>query len=326
MPGTQQSTSYWLIHHLQGRGNNNGGERDVWPKCLLSCHTAVGTRGACLNPSLAPGLRAVWMAAADTNTADQTQSAQDHGCPLPLSGGTAVWLCYAAGGCWPKPAPAWPPSISSVHATPGPPCLLPKEKCILQCTTLWDSVVMVLAEIQLMFFTEACMMQCFAFLMKVVVITHWCFSCCRTVLRQSQGRPAPHAALQRGAGREQNQDSWPGTGKGVSCTIQHCAGVKREEGGTYIAVVLVFPRNHYAWWALLSWKWLNIWSCGCGCCPWKCEWTPCFALFAWVAFALPRELSLPQPTSSHTFTFPILCPSHLGRGHAWLRGAELLLG
>lgn len=35
--------------------------------------------------------------------------------------------------------------------------------------------VMVLSGIELIFFTEACMMTCFGILMKIMVITHQCF-------------------------------------------------------------------------------------------------------------------------------------------------------
>lgn len=78
-----------------------------------------------------------------------------------------------------------------------PPQLLPASfpRKGASCSAFWESVTMVLAEIELMFFAEACMMHCFAFLMKVVVITHQCFSCHRAALTQSQGHPAPSAAL-----------------------------------------------------------------------------------------------------------------------------------
>ena len=53
--------------------------------------------------------------------------------------------------------------------------------------------------------------------------------------------------------------------------------------------------------ALLSWRWLNT------CLPrGSSEWILCFALLAWVAFALPIKLSLSQPMSFLTFTLPIL--------------------
>lgn len=168
--------------------------------------------------------------------------------------------------------------------------------------------------------------------MKTVGIYQQYFSCCKAVLTQSQGlfSFSHHPASEELEVHKKLRGDTPIDQRDIPYHVVSCSsikyGVKKRKGRMFGVMEFVFPRNHYVWWALLSWKWLNIWSCGCGCCPWKCEWTPCFALFAWVAFALPRELSLPQPTSSHTFTFPILCPSHLGRGHAWLRGAELLLG
>lgn len=52
------------------------------------------------------------------------------------------------------------------------------------------------------------------FLMKIVVITHQCFSCHRAVLAQSQGHfsfsccpESKEAGGAQGAGRGQNQDS-----------------------------------------------------------------------------------------------------------------------
>lgn len=47
--------------------------------------------------------------------------------------------------------------------------------------------IMVLAVVKLIFFVEADSMLCFGFWMKIVVITHPCFSCCRVVITQSQG-------------------------------------------------------------------------------------------------------------------------------------------
>lgn len=58
----------------------------------------------------------------------------------------------------------------------------------------------------------------------------------------------------------------------------------------------VFPRNCDAWWALLSWKQLKT----CLTMGSK-EWISFFALLVCTVFALPSELSLSQPMSSHTF-------------------------
>jgi len=52
--------------------------------------------------------------------------------------------------------------------------------------------------------------------------------------------------------------------------------------------------------ALLSWRWLNT------CLPMgSSELIPCFSLLLCVAFALPINLSLSQPTSFLTFTLSI---------------------
>lgn len=48
-------------------------------------------------------------------------------------------------------------------------------------------IVMVLARTELIFFLEVCRMLCFGLLMKIMVITHQRFNCCRATLTQSQG-------------------------------------------------------------------------------------------------------------------------------------------
>lgn len=65
----------------------------------------------------------------------------------------------------------------------------------------------------------------------------------------------------------------------------------------------VFPVKHYAWWALLCCKWLNI------CIPTKSrKWIPCFSLLVHSAFSSPIELFLSKPKSSLTFAILILFP------------------
>ena len=79
--------------------------------------------------------------------------------------------------------------------------------------------------------------------MRRVLITCWCFNCCRAVLTPSQGLfsfslcPANEQA--RGAaraGRGQTQDSWPKLAKGVFHTIwchsKQYIGVASRGGGT----------------------------------------------------------------------------------------------
>lgn len=80
--------------------------------------------------------------------------------------------------------------------------------------------------------------------------------------------------------------------------------LQKEEGRGVLmfgVMAFVFPMNYYVWWALLSWKWMNI------CLQMgSSEWIPCFALLVHAAFPSPSRLSLSQLMSSWTFTFPVL--------------------
>lgn len=153
------------------------------------------------------------------------------------------------------------------------------------------------------FFTEPRVMLCFGFLVKRMVMACWRFSCCRAVLRRAEGVSAPYAALPakgwgaRGAGRGQNQH--PNCQRDVPYRMASCAalkaGGKKEEGGHIRSDGIHFPSNHYVWWALLSWKWLNV----CLLMG-STEWIPRFDLLLHKVFALPGKPSWPQPISSHT--------------------------
>lgn len=73
--------------------------------------------------------------------------------------------------------------------------------------------VMALAGIELIFFVETCMMLCYGFFIKIVVLAHQWLSCCREVLTQSQGRLCSlycHASkelgLQKKLGGDKSQD------------------------------------------------------------------------------------------------------------------------
>lgn len=144
---------------------------------------------------------------------------------------------------------------------------------------------------------------CFGFMMKTVLITLWCFSCCRAVLAQSQGRfcfsHCPHnkqAGNSQGDGRGHNQDSrhkWPCR---ILCDVMH-------SNKSWVKELFVFLRNTQ--WAVLSWKWLNI------CLPMgNSEWIAYCALLAYTALTLP----LSHPTSFLTSTLSILSLISL-RGH-----------
>lgn len=80
-----------------------------------------------------------------------------------------------------------------------------------------------------------------------------------------------------------------------------------KEGGGVVMVFGVmaffFPINHYAWWSLPSWAWLNT------CLPMGSgKWIPSFVLFACMAFPLPSQLPLSQSTNSCTSTFLFISP------------------
>ena len=73
------------------------------------------------------------------------------------------------------------------------------------------NIILVLAQIELIFFGDTLMMLCFGFLMKTMVITYqWC-SCCRAVLTQSFCFLCCPASKEAGgaqeAGRGHSQDS-----------------------------------------------------------------------------------------------------------------------
>ena len=98
--------------------------------------------------------------------------------------------------------------------------------------------------------------------------------------------------------------------------MSHAARYKTW-GGTFGVEEFVFPNNRYAWWVLLSLKWLNI------CLPvGSSEWIPDFALLAYAALALPSKIPLPQPNTRVTVL--LLCKfyplSHWGLVSEWLCG------
>lgn len=172
-------------------------------------------------------------------------------------------------------------------------------------------------------------MLSFGFLMKIVVLRHQCFSYCRAVKLRAKIFSASHTAREElgvhkdpGGGTARTADSdWPeGYLIPYGIMLSNDTAVKKEELGTFVVMTFVFLRNHYAWWTLHSWKWLNT------CLPMgSSKLIPCFSLIVHSAFALPTELLLSQPTSSHTLPFQSSPPSHQGRVREWLCGAELML-
>lgn len=73
----------------------------------------------------------------------------------------------------------------------------------------------------------------FFFLMRLVVITPQCVSCCRAVPTQSQGLSSSSCCEE--AGGVHSQDRWPRLARDVPCRRASCSlikpGVKKEEGG-----------------------------------------------------------------------------------------------
>lgn len=73
----------------------------------------------------------------------------------------------------------------------------------------------------------------FGLVAKAILLTHWYFSCCKTVLR----------------------DQWDITCHGTACLAVKAGGKKVEEVlGVKMKVfgvkLFVFSRNHYVWWAV----------------------------------------------------------------------------
>jgi len=145
--------------------------------------------------------------------------------------------------------------------------------------------------------------------MKTVGIYQQYFSCCKAVLTQSQGlfSFSHHPASEELEVHKKLRGDTPIDQRDIPYHVVSCSsikyGVKKRKGRMFGVMEFVFPRNHYVWWALLSWKWLNI------CLPMgSSEWIPYFAMLVHIAFALPSKLSLCQPMRSYTFTFLIFLP------------------
>lgn len=136
---------------------------------------------------------------------------------------------------------------------------------------------------------------------------------------------ASSALLVRRWGCRRSWDSWPRLTKGRfiwhSVMLSKKSWLQEEEGCSVLA--FIFPRKHFIWQVLLSWKWLHI------CLPMESsEWTLYFALLACKAFPLAIKL----PFISNPLVFSLIPLQFSPPSHCWVRvskrqpGAELLLG
>ena len=113
-------------------------------------------------------------------------------------------------------------------------------------------IVLVLAGIELIFFTVASMELCFGFLLKTVLIILGCFSYCWAVLTHSQGLFCfSHQWVGWGCTR-----SWEGSQleqltsnnqRDIPYCTTSCSaykgGGRRRNGGTFGVIAFVFPSN-----------------------------------------------------------------------------------
>ena len=85
------------------------------------------------------------------------------------------------------------------------------------------NAVLVLLEVEVIFFLVVGTVLWFGFSMRIMLITHWCFSWW-VVLSRNQGPfKFPMLCQWAGAqepGREQSQDSWPELAKGIFHTME----------------------------------------------------------------------------------------------------------
>jgi len=160
------------------------------------------------------------------------------------------------------------------------------------------SSVIVLAGLS--FFTESCMILCFGFLMKIVLITHWRLSCCK-------GSPAPCTALPArswgcsGSWEGMQPGQRPRLAKGMSSTTCHLLSnkcIKSEEERDVWSDGLCLLKKLLC---MLSLAFFGV-----------AVHLPAHgkqqinALLINMAFALPSKLFLSQPMSTCNFTFLML--------------------
>lgn len=124
----------------------------------------------------------------------------------------------------------------------------------------WDRVV---------FFVVSLIVLHFEFVTKTALTVHQCFSCWSGV-RMVGAFSASRAALP--ARSWVGTRSWGGIEPGQlalsdwrEILAYHMLlysvirdGRKEEDGRAFTVVAFIFPRNHYLWRSLLSWKWLSM--------------------------------------------------------------------
>ena len=171
-------------------------------------------------------------------------------------------------------------------------------------------IIVVLSGTEFIFLTEAHIG--FGFLMKIVVMTHRCFSCWRAVLTQDQGLFSFLCCLDREeaggtqeTGKGHSQDSCTGWPTPYGVVLSSKSRAKGGGGGTYSE-----------WWHLSSQETITrdepcfLGSGWMPACLWDVVNDSFFlcVLLVCMAFAVLTELSLSQPMSSCTFTSLILSP------------------
>jgi len=122
-------------------------------------------------------------------------------------------------------------------------------------------IVLPLAGTELIFFKVAHMGLYFVFVTKTVLITHWCFSCCWTVLIQCQGSPLLFLTLFYQLIGWGCTRRWEGTQpaqltssdkRDIPHHMPSCSAVKaqgrKEEEQTFRVMMFVFPSNHHTCW------------------------------------------------------------------------------
>lgn len=107
---------------------------------------------------------------------------------------------------------------------------------------------------ELIFFTEVCMVLCFGLEMKITLITHWYFSCCRALLNRAVAISASQDDLTvrswgaQDADQGHSQDSWHRLTKEIFHTMW-CYAIKDGVAGRVAigVTVVAFPSTHYIW-------------------------------------------------------------------------------
>lgn len=184
-------------------------------------------------------------------------------------------------------------------------------------------LVLGLAGMELIFSIAACMMQCFGFVLKIVLVTHQCFHCCWTVLTQHWAGWGGWGARVRK--RTEAGQLTPAHQRDIPHAMMACSAIKaqeKEEEGGHLWLWCLSSTTCAE--ALLPKEWLDI------CLPMKSgERVPYFAWSARAAFTSPLKLSLSW-FMSHLAFFLFSSPFH-GRGEwrsscvdAWLLPGSML--